>query len=359
VSGQRGRLLAGAAAAIVLLLLFFRGMDWAALGQALRHARPLPLLGVTVVTVGVYAARAWRWGGLLAPLGRVRYPDLYSATMVGFASGLLIPRAQEIVRPWLVSRRYPIPLSAGFATVVLERLLDLITVLALFAVYLFVLPPPPSQAAGAYMDAIELAGGTAALAAVAVLLVLLALHSRPGPVFAWLDRLLSVAPRWIAAPLGRAVRAFSEGLGVLRAPLPHLLAIAGQSLLVWLLIAAGFQLNHAAFGIDLPFRATFLLIAFLVVGVSIPTPGMVGGFHAFYLLALHQVYGVDRATAAAAGIAAHALTNLPILLIGLVLLGREGLTLGRVARVTRTPEPAGLEPPSPDPGARPDARPEA
>jgi hypothetical protein len=47
------------------------------------------------------------------------------------------------------------------------------------------------------------------------------------------------------------------------------------------------------------------------------------------------VYGVDRATAAAAGIAAHALTNLPILVFGLALLGREGLSLGRVAEVTQ------------------------
>ena len=43
--------------------------------------------------------RAWRWGDLLLPLGRVPYPDLFSATMVGFASGLLIPRAGELLRP--------------------------------------------------------------------------------------------------------------------------------------------------------------------------------------------------------------------------------------------------------------------
>lgn len=348
MSGQRGRLVAGAAAAIFLLFLFFRGMDWGALASALRNARPAPLAGLALVTVAVYAARAWRWGRLLAPLGRVGFRDLFSATMVGFASGLLIPRAQEIVRPWLVSRRHPIPLSAGFATVVLERLIDLITVLVLFGVYLFVLPAPAAQVAGAHMDALKVAGGVAAVGAGVVLLFLLALHSRPDPVFAALDRLLALAPTWLAGPLGRAMRAFSEGLGVLRAPAPQLLVIAGQSLLVWLLIAVGFHLNHLAFSIDLPFRATFLLIAFLVVGVSIPTPGMVGGFHAFYLLALHQVYGVDRATAAAAGIAAHALTNLPILLIGLGLLGREGLTLGGVARVTRasgpTPASPGSEP---------------
>jgi uncharacterized membrane protein YbhN (UPF0104 family) len=346
VTGQRGRLLVGALLAAVLLAWFFRGIDWSALGHALRQARPLPLVGLALVTIGVYSARAWRWGDLLAPLGRVGYGDLFSATMVGFASGLLIPRAGELLRPWLISRRHPITWSAGVATIILERIVDMITVLVLFAAYLFVLPVPAAQAEGQVlfdlwglrptaMDFIK-AGGAIALAAVVVALaVLTAMHSNPGRVTGWVEARLAGAPRWLSGPLGRILRSFSEGLAVLRAPAPHLAKIALQSLVVWLLIALGFYLNHIAFGIDLPFHATFLLIAFLVVGVAIPTPGMVGGFHAFYLIALHGVFGVDRATAAAAGISAHALSNLPVLVFGLALLGREGLSLGRVAEVTR------------------------
>ena len=346
MTGQRGRLLLGALLAAVLLAWFFRGIDWSALGQALREARPLPLVGLVLVTIAVYSARAWRWGDLLAPLGRVRYADLFSATMVGFASALLIPRAGELLRPWLVSRRYPIAWSAGVATIILERVVDMITVLVLFAAYLFVLPVPAAQAEGQVlfhaggfhptaMDFIK-AGGVIALLAVAVVLAFLtALHANPGRVIGWLEALLARAPRWLAEPFGRMLRSFSDGLAVLRAPAPHLAKIGLQSLVVWLLIALGFYLNHLAFRIDLPFHATFLLIAFLVVGVAIPTPGMVGGFHAFYLIALNGVYGVDRATAAAAGISAHALSNLPVLVFGLALLGREGLSLGRVAEVTR------------------------
>jgi uncharacterized protein (TIRG00374 family) len=195
VSGQRGRLLVGALLAVLLLAVVFRGTDWAALGQALRQARPVPLLGLILMTVVIYALRAWRWGLLLAPLGRVRFKDLFSATFVGFASGLLIPRAQEIMRPWLVSRRYPIPLSAGFATVILERLVDLITVLVLFGFYLFVLPTPAVQLAGPGMDAIKAAGAATAVVAGVVLVLLLALHARPEPVIGLLERLLARAPR--------------------------------------------------------------------------------------------------------------------------------------------------------------------
>jgi uncharacterized membrane protein YbhN (UPF0104 family) len=330
----------------VLLAFFFRGVDWAALGGALRDARVLPLIGLVLVTIAVYSARAWRWGDLLQPLGRVGFADLFSATMVGFASALLIPRAAEFVRPWLVSRRHPIPTSAGFATIILERLADFITVLVLFAVYLFVLPSPAAQVEGPVlvepwgvrltaMDLVKLSGGLFFVGAAAVLGFLVALHTNPDRFVGPFERVLARAPRWLAEPGGRMLRAFSGGLAVLRAPLPHLAKIGLQSLVVWLLIALGFHVNHAAFGIVLPFHATFLLIAFLVVGVMIPTPGMVGGFHAFYLLALADVFAVPRATAAAAALAAHALSNLPILVFGLVLLGREGLSLGRVVEATR------------------------
>ena len=338
MNAERGRLLLGVLAAAVLLALFFRGMDWAALGHALANARWLPLAGVVLVTVVLYGIRAWRWGGLLAPLGRVRYPDLFSATMVGFASGLLVPRAGEILRPWLISRRYPIPTSAGFATIILERLVDLVTVLGLFALYLFVLPAPAAQVRGRLMDLLKLGGAATGAGALAVLLFLLALHSHAERVVGGIERLMSRAPHWVADPVGRALRAFSDGLAVLRAPLAQLAGIGVQSVAIWLLIALAFHLNHIAFGIDLPYHATFLLIAFLVVGVAIPTPGMVGGFHAFYLLALSEVFGIEREKAAAAGIAAHALSNLPILVFGLALLGREGLSLGRVAEVTRAGE---------------------
>jgi hypothetical protein len=69
---------------------------------------------------------------------------------------------------------------------------------------------------------------------------------------------------------------------------------------------------------------------------------MVGGFHAFYLLALTEAFAVDRGTAAAAGLAAHALTTLPVIVLGLAFLGREGISLGRVAQMS-DPSPAPQE----------------
>jgi glycosyltransferase 2 family protein len=346
LTGQRWRLLAGALVALALLAFFFRGIDGAGLARALAEARVLPLVGFVLLTLVIYAVRAWRWGALLAPLGQVRYADLFSATMVGFASGLLIPRAGELLRPWLVSRRYKVATSAGLATIVLERIVDMLAVLVLFAVYLFVLPAPAEQREGRVlfelwgmrptaMTFIKTAGAVALAGAVVALGVLAALHANPDPVMGRMHAWLAKAPRWLSGPLGTILHSFADGLAVLQAPLPQLAKIVAQSIGLWLLVCVSFHLNNVAFGIVLPLRATILLIAFLVVGVLIPTPGTVGGFHAFYLIALSDVFGVERARAGAAAISGHLLGNLPVLVLGLVLLGREGLSLGSVAGMTR------------------------
>jgi len=170
-----------------------------------------------------------------------------------------------------------------------------------------------------------------------VVAVLLLLHGHAEVVVRLVRRVLSPLPeRWVDAIAG-AVATFAEGLAVLKASPARLLFIFGQSILVWLSIDLGIWWSNLAFGLDLPFHTSFLMVAFLTVGVAVPTPGAVGGFHEFYLLALTQAFAVDKHTAAAAGIACHALTNLPVLVLGLALLGREGLTMGKVADLAEKP----------------------
>jgi glycosyltransferase 2 family protein len=323
------RLTAGALLAAVLLGFFFRGVDAAELWRALRSAHPGWLAGIVASSALTYVVRAWRWGAFLQPLARVPFARLVRVTVVGFMTGLFIPRASELVRPYLVTRSHGVPTAAGFATVVLERVVDLITVLGLFFLYLYVLPSPSEQRSEPLPLLRATGAGAAGLAGTA-LVVLAVLHFQSERAMALVDRLLGWLPARLAAPLARSARSFSDGLAVLKAPFPHLAWILGQSVLLWLSIALGVWSGGLAFGLDLPFRSSFLILGFLTVGVSIPTPGMVGGFHEAYLLALTEAFGADRHAAAAAGLTLHALTNLPVLLAGLLWLSAEGLTLGKV-----------------------------
>src|SRR5262249_42376654 len=118
-------------------------------------------VGVTLMT---YALRAFRWRYLLAPIGPTRYSTAFETTVIGFAASFLLPaRAGEVLRPYLLARREHLPPTACFATIILERLLDLVTVLLLFGLFV-VLVDPASLAGDPAMYARVKTGGLLAAA---------------------------------------------------------------------------------------------------------------------------------------------------------------------------------------------------
>lgn len=331
------RVVVGIVLAALLLAYFLHGLDLQALARTLAGADGLLLLAAVAASVGAYAARSWRWGEMLAPLARARQRDLFSATMIGFAASLIVPRSGELLRPWLIAQRLRIPAGSAFATIVVERLVDLCCIVGMLTLYWAALPRPAAERPGHWVSALGL--GAAAAAALLVVLgaLLLWLHARGESAAAGTQRLLARAPAWLAGRAASLTRSFAGGLDVLRAPPRTWAWIGVQSIVVWGLTALTLQLVQLAFGIALPLHAALLLLGFVVVGESIPTPGLVGGFHALYLLGLTEVYGIDRQTAAAAVVAAHAVINLPPLFIGAACLPREGLQRLRAGSAQAAP----------------------
>ena len=127
---------------IGLLAFFFRKADPAKVWAETRRADPLLLVYAVIVTGLTYAARAWRWQMLLAPIGPTRFTVAFETTVIGFAANALIPgRVGEVLRPYLLARREALNATSAFATIILERVLDLVTVLLLFAVFVFGVGP--------------------------------------------------------------------------------------------------------------------------------------------------------------------------------------------------------------------------
>jgi len=327
------RALGGALLAAALLAALLALLQPERLAAALREADPTALSLVVLASFGTYPARAWRYGSLLAPLSRVPFRRLASATYLGYLAGLFVPRVGEVLRPWLVARRQEVSTAAAFAGMVLERLVDVAAILVLTGTGLLAGGGP--ELGAPWRRRLEAASLATGLAALAVLAVLLAVNARPQGTLRALAACLRPLPQRAAAPVAAAAASFVSGLAVLRAPAAHLLLIAGQSLLVWLFVAGGFHAANRAFGLELPFHAALVTLGFVVVGVTLPTPSGAGGFHAAYVLALVALYGASPERAAAAALACHGLTSLAVLAVGLALLPGEGLTL---RDLTRRPE---------------------
>jgi glycosyltransferase 2 family protein len=142
-----------------------------------------------------------------------------------------------------------------------------------------------------------------------------------------------VLPRRVAALVAGLARTFAEGLAIVRRPRRLVIALA-WSLVLWLCIAAQLWILVRAFDIDWPFGGSFLVTAMLVVGVSVPTPGGVGGTHEALRLGLTSFYGADNDAAVGAAIAQHAVNFLPYLVLGLWFVAQDGLNLAKLREMS-------------------------
>src|SRR5436190_6291375 len=85
-----------------------------------------------------YYTRTIRWRYLLEPLGPTTFRNAFRTTVIGFAALSILPaRAGDLLRPYLLARREQLSAPAAFATVIMERVLDLVAVLVLLAVYVW------------------------------------------------------------------------------------------------------------------------------------------------------------------------------------------------------------------------------
>ena len=176
------------------------------------------------------------------------------------------------------------------------------------------------------------AGATALGGAIAALAVMFVLAGDPGRIGRWMQRLEQAVPSTLAGLIGRVAEKFSVGLGAVRRPGRLLVALA-WSFPLWLSIAAGIWSVSEAFRIAMPFTGSFLLIALLVIGVAVPTPGAIGGFHAMYRFGATTFFGANDSTAVGAAIVAHLLSQGPALVLGLLFAAQAGLNLSGMRRL--------------------------
>jgi glycosyltransferase 2 family protein len=344
-----------AVAGITLALLgwFFRNADFAHVWREIRAADPWALVALLGATGLTYVLRALRWQYLLRPLGPTRFRVAFRTTVIGFAANTVLPaRAGEFVRPYLLARSEGLSVPATTTTIILERLLDFVTVLALFGTFVLFFDPGLERVNGDLYRRVKDAGLVGAVAAAGVLAVLGLNAVQPALTHRIVDLCLRPLPERFRVKIAGLVYSLLDGLAVTRDPLRLAQAIT-LSLPLWLSIASGIWFVTVAFHMTIPLTGSFLIMALLVVGVAAPTPGAVGGFHEMFRIGAAVFFGVDNDRAVGAALVLHAASFLPVTLLGGLFMMQDGLNLSRVrsigdeARASKQPAlvpvPAGVE----------------
>ncbi len=313
-----------------LLALFARGASLAEVWHQIVSADWPMLVVALMASSSAYVLRAKRWQFLLRPVGPTHFAGALRATILGFAASFVLPgRTGEVLRPYLLARGEGLSAMAAFATIVVERLLDLIGVLLLFAAFLC-FAHPESAITNAYVFRAVQIGGLGAGAVSLVAFVVLVLAARyPDRGLRGIQRLAAMLPSTLAEKVAGTARTFLAGLAILREPGDAAVALAGAFPL-WLCSLLSIWCVSEAFHLDVPASGTILLLMLLVVGISVPTPGGVGGVHYAFRLGVTALYAASDDRAVGAAIVLHALTVVPVSVAGVFLAAEGGLSLQRL-----------------------------
>jgi len=293
-----------------------------------------------VLFFGLHISRAVRWGRLIQALRPdVSFRSYFSICSVGFFLINVLPfRLGEFVRPYLLFDREEIPFGSGMATVLVERVLDVLALGVLFSGVLLFADVPAwtvdfvgTDGATETYDLVQF--GRVGLLGLGVPfgggLIALLLAGERGVALArrffglFGERVASLAVGFLESFL-EAVRA----LGSRRA----IFSVVAWTALAWGINACSMWIMAMSFGMDAGFwDGAAILVCVCIVLIVPPTPGFVGVFELGVVMAL-ALYGEPKSLGLAFGGLVHLAQFVMLAVLGSIFLVKDRISLGGVMR---------------------------
>lgn len=284
-----------------------------------------------------YYVRVLRWMVMLRPLA----PDadrwrLFSATVIGFSALVLFGRPGELVRPYLIARAAQVPVMSQMAALMLERLYDTLTLLAIFGYSLAAVPHSALLSGSALRWAFEVGGWFTGVTCTLCLAVLAGLQRSPDRLGERVQAALGFLEARNQERAARMVNSAMDGLRSVRST-RSILELFALSIVTWVLLVFCYAAVFQAFPetVSLSWSSVLVYIGFVAFGSIVQIPGIGGGVQLVSILVLTQLFHVGLETATGIALVTWAITLIGILPLGAVLALREGLNWKRIKELEK------------------------
>ncbi len=302
----------------IFIYLAFRGINISEISNSFKNANYLLLLPVLLIVLIGHILRCYRWGIILESLVKYKQTTLFILGSIGFmAVGILPARLGEFARPYLVKQKSGVRMSSTMATIIVERVFDVLALMVLMFAVLVKISLPP---------AIFKVGISTLATAFSVLLVLIFLAVKKEFSLNTIDALVGRLPERLAKVIQRLAHSFIEGLQILP-DIKKTVYVSLLSMLIWLVLAGSAFTMFFAFGFDLsPINACAITVI-VALGVMLPAaPGFVGTYHYACVLGLTS-FGIAKADALSYSILLHFTQMIPVVLLGLAFVPFQKISL--------------------------------
>jgi hypothetical protein len=337
----------GIAISVIAIWILIQSVDLAAAFDVLRTASPAWIAVMFVTTTIDIGARGARWRALLAPVAPLPYRRVLGYTYIGYLANNVLPaRLGELYRSHALGEGEDVSRPTVLGTVVVERVVDTVMVVAIAALAVVVL-----SGRGVMSSAVLL--GVAFVSLLVIGLGLgMAAHRLPGAA-----RVTEIIARW--PRVLEMARRLREGLAVAGRPRTLVAALA-FSALAWAASTGTFLAAGQAVGVELSLAQAALLTSGVALVSIVPAgPGFVGTFE-LTVVGIAEGFGISRDDAFALGLLVHlmilATTSIGGVIAMLAMRGRreesEAVAVSEAAAATAAataaPDPApATQPPEP------------
>jgi hypothetical protein len=302
------KIISGILISAFFIYLSVKGTNFRGVVEGLEKADYLYILPFLFIVVVMQLLRAWRWGLILSPLGKVSALSLFAVTNVGFLAITALPvRLGELCRPYLMARISPIKMSAALGTIFVERILDGATILIIACIAAYFTPMPHGLMRAYLLFFL--------ITFVLFSAVTFAVFRRDAALDALIYFARILPARW-EKTFNQAFRHFLDGFGII-AEGKRLFCILLLSFLIWLIDALAIYALFIASNFNLPPVAAFVLMIILIIGIAIPTaPGFIGNWHYACVLGL-SFFGIPKTDALTFAIIYHFFSVAIVVILGL------------------------------------------
>jgi len=297
------------------------------------NANYLTLPSMLGLLFAFYWLKTLRWQWLLAPAAPLTTRQLFPPMLIGFAANNLLPaHLGEFIRVFVVRKKYGVPTGTVLSTVVLERIFDVLAILALFGVGLMYTDDLPENYRNAAIVLGTLAGGV--VGAVIIYLIWTDVFIR---LVAWGMKWFPFLPARLSMGVLDMLLKGADGLAALRSGKAVFL-ITISSLLQWLLNGLIAYFSLRAFHIDVTPATGLIVTGVTAFGVTIPsTPGYFGVIQMCFQVSMNaQQIRPDPSLVLGASVYYHMSMYIPVTMLGLYFLHQSGLSLKDLRRVAKS-----------------------
>jgi glycosyltransferase 2 family protein len=313
----------------VALVLTLRNVDFHELGKALGEARLVWIAPAAVFWIVSYFARAARWSLFM---GGTPYWVTMHAQNIGYMLNCTLPfRLGEVARAYVMGEKSHVSMARALSSIIVERVLDLATVVLMFVVFAQFIPMPPSFSRAA------MGGG-------ALIFVMLAM----GGLLVWkadaaekrvLGPILGRISPTLAAKVLPKVREVADGFRVVGSG-RRMASALGLTFVVWGAMTIFTYYVMCAFLPGFMERAGLMLVVSNLGGAVPSAPGGLGIVQGFAKSALVIPFNVPEEPALAFVFVWSLGQQLLLIVLGIYSLARVGMTFAQVRQGAPAAPPA-------------------